>query len=90
MNTKEKKSREHWVLLAQASSMGLSLVLATVIGLGIGYYLDHHVFTGTSPWLTIIFLILGIIAGFRNLYILGKRMQKKTEELEKKPWTKDK
>lgn len=81
MVSKQKKNREHWVLLAQASSMGISLVLATVIGLGIGYYLDHHVFTGTSPWFTLIFLIIGIIAGFRNLYIIGKRAQQKVEKL---------
>jgi len=84
MDNKQKKSREHWLLLAQASSMGLSLVLATVIGLGIGYYLDHYVFSRTAPWLTLIFLVLGIVAGFRNLYIMGKRMQKKTDEMEKK------
>lgn len=84
MPYKEKKSREHWVLLATASTMGLSLVLATFIGLGIGYYLDHYIFPQAAPWLTLIFLVLGIIAGFRNLYILGKRAQKKTEELEKK------
>lgn len=81
MVSKKKKSREHWVLLAQASSMGISLVLATVIGLAIGYYLDHHVFTGTSPWFTLIFLVIGIIAGFRNLYIIGKRAQQKVEKL---------
>ncbi len=46
-------------------------MLATVIGLALGYWLDG-VF-GTSPWLTLIFLVLGIIAGFRNIFILGKR-----------------
>lgn len=53
--------------------MGISIVLATVIGLALGYWLDK-VFD-TSPWLTLIFLVLGIIAGFRNLYIMGKRSQ---------------
>lgn len=58
-----------------AASMGISIVLATVIGLALGYWLDK-VFD-TSPWLTLIFLVLGIVAGFRNLYILGKRSQSK-------------
>jgi ATP synthase protein I len=31
-----------------------------------GYWLDKKF--DTSPWLTLIFLILGIIAGFRNFY----------------------
>ncbi len=83
MASKDKKDRSHWVLLATASSMGISMVLATVIGLAIGYYLDHHVFSNTSPWLTLIFLLLGIIAGFRNLYILGRRAQRKSEQIDK-------
>ena len=84
MIPERKKDRSHWLLLATASSMGLSMVLATVIGLALGYYLDNYVFSGTSPWLTIIFLIFGIIAGFRNLYILGKRAQRKSEEADRK------
>ncbi len=61
-------------MLAMASSMGIAMVLATVIGLAIGYFLDKWL--DTSPWLTMIFLIIGIIAGFRNLYMIGKRSQK--------------
>lgn len=53
--------------------MGISMVLATVIGLAIGYFLDKWL--DTSPYLTLIFLIIGIIAGFRNLYVIGKRSQ---------------
>ena len=55
--------------LMQASKLGLNiginLVLSTFVGLAIGYGLDH--LFHTSPWLTLIFLILGIIAGFKEL-----------------------
>lgn len=54
-----------------AWTVGLNLVLSTFIGLAIGYWLDK-VF-GTSPWLTIIFLVLGIIAGFRELFRMAKK-----------------
>ena len=57
--------------LVWLSSMGISMVLATFIGLYIGVYLDS-VFS-TRPWFTIIFLIIGIAAGFRNIYILVKK-----------------
>ena len=57
--------------LAMLSSMGIALVAATFIGLLIGYYLDKYF--GTSPWLTIIFLIFGIIAGFKNMYDIIKK-----------------
>jgi ATP synthase protein I len=53
-------------LVGLASTLGLTIVIATFIGLALGLWLDT-VFD-TSPWLTVIFLILGIIAGFRNFY----------------------
>lgn len=69
---KNKKDREHWQLLANAWVMGLHLVSGTVVGLVMGYYLDKWL--GTKPWLIIIFLILGIIAGFRNMYREAKKI----------------
>lgn len=56
----------------QASSVGLNLVFSTFIGFAIGYGLDK-LFTRTFPWLTIIFLILGIISGFRDLVRLARK-----------------
>lgn len=69
-------TRESLRLLALASTMGISMVLATFIGLGFGLFLDYKVFH-TEPWFTIIFLILGIIAGFRNLYVIAKKVDEK-------------
>ena len=57
--------------LARVSSMGLAMALAIVIGLAIGHFVD--VKFGTHPWGFFIGLILGIVAGFRNLYIIAKR-----------------
>ncbi len=56
----------------KAWSVGLNLVFSTFIGLGIGYLLDKF-FKVTFPWLTIIFLILGIISGFRDLWKLARK-----------------
>ncbi|MBI5026074.1 MAG: AtpZ/AtpI family protein [Nitrospirae bacterium] len=61
-----KEKKEFLRLLLVVSTVGINLVVATFIGLAIGYYLDK--LFGTSPWLTIIFLIIGIAAGFRNLF----------------------
>lgn len=68
MTDKSEGPFSKWLFLG---SVGLSLVLATFIGLYIGIYLDG-VFS-TKPWLTVVFLILGIIAGFRNIFILIKK-----------------
>ena len=57
--------------LMQASTIGINLVLSTFVGLAIGYGLDS--LFHTSPWLTIIFLILGIITGFRELIRIAKK-----------------
>ena len=37
------------------SAVGLTLVIATMIGFGIGYYLDNQF--GTKPWLTLAFFL---------------------------------
>jgi ATP synthase protein I len=68
----KKKSGSALKELAYYSSLGFSVALSIVIGLGIGVYLDTKVFD-TSPWLTLIFLVLGIAAGFRNI---GHAMRK--------------
>ncbi len=57
--------------LLEASTIGLNLVLATFIGLAMGYGLDS--LFHTSPWLTIIFTILGIISGFREIIRVARK-----------------
>jgi ATP synthase protein I len=55
-----------WKALGELSTVGLTLVIATVIGLVGGYYADRLL--GTSPWLLLLGLALGIAAGFVNLF----------------------
>lgn len=52
--------------LARLSTIGVTLVAATAIGLAIGYGLDRWL--GTGPWLTLLFTLFGIVAGFINLF----------------------
>ncbi len=52
--------------LARLSTIGVTLVAATAIGLAIGYGLDRVL--GTGPWLTLMFTLFGIVAGFLNLF----------------------
>lgn len=61
----------------KASAIGLSLVLSILIGGGLGYWL--YTVTGHVYWFYI-GLILGIIAGFRNLYIMGKKYQEEDKD----------
>lgn len=57
----------------QASSIGMALVFAIFLGAFLGYLLDNYF--GTGYLFKIIGLIVGIIAGFRNVYIMGKKFQ---------------
>jgi ATP synthase protein I len=66
--------KEIMKLLGDFSTIGLTLAASIFVGVGIGYLLDHKLFKGkTAPWLTLIFLGFGIVAGFKNLYMLTKR-----------------
>ncbi|MBF0359048.1 MAG: AtpZ/AtpI family protein [Magnetococcales bacterium] len=49
-----------------AMRIGTEWVVATMIGIGTGYWLDSQF--GTEPWLLIIFLLFGVAAGFKNVY----------------------
>jgi len=70
----KRETRRTFKEFAYYSSLGLSVSLAVFIGLGIGVWLDRKF--DTSPWLTLIFLGLGIIAGFRNIGRAVKRVRK--------------
>lgn len=54
-----------------ASSIGMSMIVAVLIGTGMGYYLDKYF--DTKPYLTIIFMICGVVAAFKNVIYFVKR-----------------
>jgi len=70
----KRETRRVYKELAYFSSLGISVALAIFIGLGIGVWLDRKL--DTSPWLTLIFLAFGIVAGFRNIALVIKRARK--------------
>jgi len=47
------------------TSLGINLVLSSVVGIFIGYYLDKWLHT--SPILMFVFFLLGAAAGFRQI-----------------------
>jgi ATP synthase protein I len=64
--------------LGMISTMGISVVVAIVIGVYIGLKLDQWL--GTKPWFFFIFLFFGIAAGFRNIYIIAGREIKREDD----------
>ena len=76
----KKQRRELFRLISVTSTVGIQLVLSTFIGLAIGWFLDEHLLPkflpfNTSPWFTIIFLLLGIAAGFKYLFKVALRQK---------------
>ncbi len=63
--------------LGAVSTMGISMALAIAIGVYIGLKLDQ--WFGTKPWFFFIFMLIGIAAGFRNMFILAGREMKRNE-----------
>jgi ATP synthase protein I len=64
-----------------ASSVGIELGLAVGIGLLIGYYMDRWL--GTEPWLMLLWLVFGLIAGFRGVVRAVARADRAAEAEEK-------
>lgn len=73
-----KKAVKIWKM-AHLSSIGPTVAFSIFIGLGIGVYLDRKVF-GTTPWLTLIFLALGIAAAFKNILFAIKQAERYSRE----------
>jgi ATP synthase protein I len=74
--------RQLFKSLGFLSSVGISLVASILIGLAMGVYLDRWL--DTRPLFTLIMLVIGVISGFRNVYILTNR-ELKRQQLEENP-----
>ncbi|MGO9315234.1 MAG: AtpZ/AtpI family protein [Syntrophobacteraceae bacterium] len=78
MKKEDKKSLMQAVM---ASTIGYQVAFAPFIGIGLGVFLDSKL--GTFPYLTIIFLIFGIVAGGLNYYRFAKQQQKEDKDRKK-------
>jgi ATP synthase protein I len=57
--------------------VGIELALSTVIGLLGGRWIDGKL--GTSPWLMLLGLVLGVVAGFRSLIRAARQAKQESE-----------
>jgi len=71
----QRETRRYIRDLAYFGSLGFQIALPIVICYFIGSYLDEKVFY-SSPWAALIFLVLGIAAGFRNIALAIKKIRK--------------
>ncbi len=62
----EKKKNFLFTNLGSASMIGMHMVSGLVVGAGMGYFFDKYF--ETKPWGLLFFLIVGMLAGFRNVW----------------------
>lgn len=73
--------KEMMKLMAEFSTIGMTVAFSIFIGIWFGYFLDHKVFGGrTTPGFTLFFLLLGIIAAFKNLWSFMRRHAEKDDK----------
>jgi ATP synthase protein I len=68
----DKDTKKTAIQMAYASSIGIAMVILIFGGLYFGVYLDRKFETGYI--FTVLLLLAGIIAGFRNIYVLIKKI----------------
>ncbi len=78
----DKETRKSLIQIANISSMGIALGVTIFGCFFIGYYLDQKL--GTGHFFTFFLLILGIVAGFKNVYTLIKKSVSNEKPLDKK------
>jgi ATP synthase protein I len=72
-NAMKKEDKKSLMQAVMASTIGYQVAFAPFIGIAIGVFLDLKL--GTGPYLTIVFLIVGIAAGGLNYYRFAKQQQ---------------
>jgi len=70
----DKEAKKLFRTLGYLSTVGLSMALSVGIGAVLGHWLDQKF--DTTPWLFFVFLGFGIVAAFRNLHLMYKKLKK--------------
>jgi ATP synthase protein I len=67
----DKETKQTAIQMARVSTIGIAMVIAIFGCFYLGTWLDRQL--ETEPYLALLFLLIGIAAGFRNMYLLVKR-----------------
>jgi ATP synthase protein I len=70
-----KLDREYVDRVARAASIGLAMVLAMVIAFALGWWVDNR-WPSISPWGKLVGAGMGIVAAYRNLFVMYKCLVK--------------
>jgi len=70
---KPRESRNEFTrALSVLSQIGITIIVCVALGIFLGRLLDNLL--GTSPWLLIVFIFLGIAAAFKAIFDFANKM----------------
>ena len=77
----QSKTEKKDSALAIAFRVGVELISALTVGTTIGWWLDKWL--NSSPWMLIVFILFGFLAGIWNTYKVAKRLELRKDEKRK-------
>jgi ATP synthase protein I len=77
----DREAKKSAIQMAYASSIGIAMAVAIFGCFFLGRWLDGQL--GTEPYFASFFLLIGIAAGFRNIYVLIRRYLKDEKSIGK-------
>lgn len=69
--------------LALVTQLGLTMVISIIIGLAVGLWIDGRLHT--SPWGTLLFVVLGTVVGSMAVYQMVKASIKQQVDSRNRP-----
>lgn len=69
---KNGKQNDFARALSLLSQIGVTIIACIAVGILLGVFLDNLL--GTSPWLLLVFTILGIAAAFKSMLDFAKKI----------------
>jgi len=70
-NDNDKHRAELMRALSSISQLGITIIVCVAAGIFIGIKLDNKL--NSSPWLTLVFIIIGIGAAFKSILDYAKK-----------------
>jgi F0F1-type ATP synthase assembly protein I len=71
----KKEITSTWRALSLATNLGLTMAVFVFLGYYAGHYLDQRLLHGPrTPWLTMVFSLLGVVVGFRSVFVMIKSL----------------
>ena len=73
----QKPLKKPWKSYGRYGSLGIELILSIAVGYYGGRWLDGKF--GSAPWLALLGFAVGLYAGFRQIFRVGRQMNAEAE-----------